>query len=446
MEAEANGDTSAAPPALAYEAVSFGYGHAHVVREVTLRVAAGEMVGLLGPNGAGKSTLLRLGAGTLRPQMGGVFLGGAEIRRLPRREIARRLAVAPQDFSVQFAYTVRQIVELGRTPHHELISISRREDTQATDEALAATGIAHLADRVFNDLSGGERQRVLIALTLAQEASVLLLDEPTAHLDIRFQIEALELLRRLNAERKLTVVAALHDLNLAARYFPRLVLFRQTIVADGPPAQVLDAERLSEVYETPVRVGILRGEQHLSVLPPGQDESAIWHVESHDDSVPMVHVIAGGGSGELMMRALADARIPFSAGPLNVGDSDYTLATRLARQVITEPPYAPVSESGLAAAQERILAAQATILCPTPLGPGNIALVEAALTARHTGRTVALLEPTLPEPNDTDAVLAAVGERDFSGTGANLYQQLMAAGCPVATSPSAALNLLGGRE
>ena len=442
----ANGDnTSTAPPALAFEAVSFHYGRAHVVREVTLRVAAGEMVGLLGPNGAGKSTLLRLGAGTLRPETGCVFLGGAEVRRLPRREVARRLAVAPQDFSVQFAYTVRQIVELGRTPHHELFSISRREDAQAIDDALAATGIAHLAERVFNDLSGGERQRVLIALTLAQEASVLLLDEPTAHLDIRYQIEALELLRRLNAERKLTVVAALHDLNLAARYFPRLVLFRQTIVADGPPAQVLDATLLSEVYETPVRVGILRGEQHLSVLPPGQDESVVWQAEPHSEITPTVHLIAGGGSGELMMRALADAGIAFTAGPLNVGDSDYTLATRLARQVITEPPYAPVSEAGLAAAQERMLAARAIILCPTPLGPGNIALIEAALAARHAGRMVVLLEPISVNHGDYAAIVPAVSERDFSDRGASLYRQLTAAGCLVASSPSAVLHWLGGR-
>jgi iron complex transport system ATP-binding protein len=314
-------------PALAFDAVSFGYGRHQVVRDATLQLATGEMVGLLGPNGAGKSTLLRLGAGALRPQVGAVRLDGVDIQRLSRREVARRLAVAPQEFSVQFAYTVRQIVELGRTPYREMFSLSRRQDALAIEDALAAADVAHLADRVFNDLSGGERQRVLIALTLAQEAPILLLDEPTAHLDIRYQIEVLELLRRLNGERRLTVLAALHDLNLAARYFPRLILFRETIVADGPPAQVLDAELLSEVYETPVRVGILRGEQHLSVLPPGQDAAPVWRAQlSPNATVAAVHVIAGGGSGELMMRALADAGVVFSAGPLNAGDSDYRVA------------------------------------------------------------------------------------------------------------------------
>ena len=443
----ASAASSTSPAALAFESVSFGYGRLPVVRDVSLALAPGEMVGLLGPNGAGKSTLLRLGAGVLRAQKGVVRLNGENVQRLSRREVARRLAVAPQEFSVQFAYTVRQIVELGRMPHHDVVSVARRQDAQAIEAALVAAGVEHLADRIFNDLSGGERQRVLIALTLAQESPILLLDEPTAHLDIRFQIEVLELLRRLNGERKLTVLAALHDLNLAARYFSRLVLFRHTIIAHGPPAQVLDAGLLSEVYETPVRVGILRGEQYLSVLPPGQDDP---HVEtatlSVDSALPGVHVIAGGGSGELMMRALVDAGVSFGAGPLNTGDSDCTLAQRLSAHLIVEPPYAPVSEKGLAEAQAHMLAARAVILCPTPLGPGNIALVEAALAARHSGRNVVLLEPTASAANEVNggnAVLASVGERDFTGRGTDLYRQLLAAGCPVVSSPRGALRLLG---
>ncbi|HEU4783416.1 MAG TPA: ABC transporter ATP-binding protein [Ktedonobacterales bacterium] len=431
-------------PALAFESVNFGYGRRQVVRDVSFRLDAGEMVGLLGPNGAGKSTLLRLGAGTLHPGRGVVRLQGDDIHRLSRREVARRLAVAPQEFSVQFAYTVRQIVELGRMPHHDLLSMPHHEDARAIEAAIEAAGVEHLAERVFNDLSGGEKQRVIIALTLAQEAPILLLDEPTAHLDIHYQIEILELLRRLNAERKLTVLAALHDLNLAARYFPRLILFRETIVADGPPARVLDAEMLSSVYETQVRVGILRGEDHLSVLPPGQDNPLVWQPENPTSGVAaMVHVISGGGSGELMMRALADAGISFSAGPLNAGDSDYTLAQRLASSCIVEPPYAPVSAEGLDAARMRMLDAQAIVLCPTPLGPGNIALIEETLAARHAGRKVILLEPAATSAHDNDALLASVGARDFTMRGIELYRELLASGCLVASSVNDAVRLLG---
>ncbi len=432
------------PSALAFESVNFGYGRRQVVRDVSFHLVSGEMVGLLGPNGAGKSTLLRLGAGTLRPVQGGVRLQGDDMSRLPRREVARRLAVAPQEFSVQFAYTVRQIVELGRMPHHDLLSMPRREDARAIEAAIEAAGVEHLAERVFNDLSGGEKQRVIIALTLAQEAPILLLDEPTAHLDIRYQIEILELLRRLNAERKLTVLAALHDLNLAARYFPRLILFRETIVADGPPARVLDAELLSTVYETPVRVGILRGEDHLSVLPPGQDNPLVWQPENLTSGVAaMVHVISGGGSGELMMRALADAGITFSTGPLNASDSDYTLAQRLAASCIVEPPYASVSGEGLAAARMRMLDARAIVLCPTPLGRGNISLVEETLAARRAGHKVILLEPAATPTLDSDALLASVGARDFTTRGIELYRELLASGCLVAPSVGDAVRLLG---
>jgi iron complex transport system ATP-binding protein len=252
------------------EDVTFGYrgaGGPDILRGVTLRVRRGERVGLLGPNGAGKSTLLRLASGVLRPGSGRVLLAGAEVRALPRDEVARRVAVVPQDFSVRFAYTVRQLVELGRTAHAGSWGVLRAADRQVVARALAATDLDTLADRVFNELSGGERQRVLVAMALAQASPVVLLDEPTAHLDIRHQIEVLELLRRLNHERGLTVLAALHDLNLAARYFPRLVLFRNEIIADGPPAAVLDPALLSRVYETPVRVGRLAGETYLSVLP-----------------------------------------------------------------------------------------------------------------------------------------------------------------------------------
>ncbi len=443
--------------ALCLQHVSFAYRRDLVVRDVSLRVARGEMVGLLGPNGAGKSTVLRLASGILRPARGEIYLGNADLRALPRNEVARRVAVVPQEFTVQFSYTVRQIVELGRMPHMGAWGISRASDRVAIQEALAATETADLADRVFNELSGGERQRVLIALAVAQDAALFLLDEPTAHLDIKHQIEVLELMRRLNRERGITVIAALHDLNLAARYFPRLILFRTEMLADGPPAQVLDAALLTQVYETPVQVGILRGEEHLSVLPPGR-------VRRDDQPAPAafaesaVHVLAGGGSGELLMRALADAGIAFTAGPLNAGDSDCALAGRLARLCIVEPPFAPVSAQGLLAARERMEAADAIVVCPMPLGPGNRDLLQAALDACRAGRKVILLEPALrlaqePGADGADAatsesalaplVREAIGARDFSGRGQELYTALQASGARWAASPAEVVEGVG---
>ncbi|HEX6796749.1 MAG TPA: ABC transporter ATP-binding protein [Ktedonobacterales bacterium] len=445
-----NATSSETAPALALERVSFGYGAERgrspnaptLLHDLSLRVLPGEMVALLGPNGAGKTTVLKLASGVLAPRSGTIRLNGEPLARIGRAEIARRVAVVPQGFSVQFAYTVRQVVELGRTPHRGFLGLSGTGDQEAVERALAETRTAALADRVFNELSGGERQRVILALALAQEAGLVLLDEPTAHLDIRHQVEALELLRRLNRERGLTVVAALHDLNLAARYFPRLVLFARGIVADGPPAAVLDAALLSRVYETPVRVGILPGEVHLSVLPPGHRGVPVSGGEPDADTSGGVHVIAGGGSGALLLRALADAGIRFSVGPLNAGDSDLTLARQLGAATHEEPPFAPISPEGLRWARERIASARAVIVAPVPLGPGNVALLDLALDAACECRPALLLEPELPDadgaPDTTAERLAPlVRARDYSGRGEALYRALLAAGARCAATPAA---------
>ena len=491
-------------PALTFEDISFGYPGASggagkperaVVREVTLCVAQGEMVGLLGPNGAGKSTLLKLATGIIQPQVGRVRVEGSDLRRLRREEVARRIAVVPQDFAVQFAYTVRQVVELGRTPYLGAWGAVGQADRAAVDAALATTGCLALADRIFNELSGGERQRVVIALALAQQPHILLLDEPTAHLDIRYQIETLALVRRLNRTQGLTVVATMHDLNLAARYFPRLILFDGVVVADGAPTHVLDAATLGAVYRTPVRVGILPGDERLSVTPP-DDMLAddMPHNDTAHDTTPQgdtlameasgeatpdtgdiaAHLIGGCGSASLLRRALADAALPFTIGPLNVGDSDYTLAQRLAAACLTEPPFAAVSSAGLAAARERMAAARAVIVCPTPIGPGNIELLDAALTALQAGMPVALLTPspfpqawegepdqrapmapaTLPSHTygkgagglglPDERAIAEIAARDYSGRGVAAYRALAAAGAVWVGAPSEALAWLEG--
>jgi iron complex transport system ATP-binding protein len=428
--------------ALEFVAVSFAYHRALALDGVSVRLAPGEMVGLLGPNGAGKSTILRLAAGALRPNIGRVRLLGDEASRLPRREAARRVAVVPQEFTVQFPYTVRQIVEMGRTPRLNLLGTLGAVDHAAVDSALATTESAQLADRDFNELSGGERQRVLLALALAQEGQVLLLDEPTAHLDIRWQVETLELLRRLNAERGLTILAALHDLNLAARYFSRLILLNKRVVADGPPSRALEQELLGAVYGAAVTVGVLGGEEHLSVLPPGHTWKGAPVGAPVAPPTPRVHVLAGGGTGALALRALADAGIPFSAGPLNVGDSDCTLAELLAVSCIVEPPYAPISDAGLAAAQETMSAAGVVLICPIPLGAGNVGLLDVALAAAQSGARVILLEPELGDAADREALLARVAARDYSGRGQDLYRLLLGAGTEVVTAPTRALDLV----
>jgi iron complex transport system ATP-binding protein len=219
------------------------------LRDVDLTIARGERVALVGPNGAGKSTLLRVLAGVLRPVRGSVELDGTPLARLDRPAIARRLAVVPQQAMLPFATTVEEVVGLGRLPHEDPFRGPRPADRAAIAAAIERVGVGHLLGRDARELSLGERQLVLLALAVAQAAPVLLLDEPTVHLDLRHQVGAMDLLVDLNERDGTTILAVLHDVGLAAHFFPRLILLdRGKIVADGPPTEVLTAERIRDVF------------------------------------------------------------------------------------------------------------------------------------------------------------------------------------------------------
>ena len=229
--------------------VTVAYGARTVLRSVDLEVRRGERIALIGPNGAGKSTLLRVVTGLTRPAAGGVALGGERIERLDRTAIARRVAVVPQQATIPFATRVEDVVALGRLPHEDPIRGARSADRAATAAAIERVGVGHLLGRDARELSLGERQLVLLALAVAQAAPLLVLDEPTVHLDLRHQVGTMELLVDLNERDGTTVVAVLHDLGLAALFFPRLVLLDAgRIVADGSPAEVLTPDRIRETF------------------------------------------------------------------------------------------------------------------------------------------------------------------------------------------------------
>jgi iron complex transport system ATP-binding protein len=435
-------------PLLQMQKVAFGYNQGALLYDVSVAVRTGEMVGLLGPNGSGKTTLLRLLSGVLQPKQGEVLLEGRELRTWGRRQIAQRIAVVPQELHMPFSFTVEHMVGLGRTPFITSFWGSQTlHDQEIVQDAMQAAGVMSLAKNLFNELSGGERQRVTIAMALAQQPSVLLLDEPTSHLDIKYQIETLELVQRLNKKRNMTVLAAMHDLNLAARYFSRLLLFQRGIVADASPAEVLEPGLLSRVYGIQVQVGILRGAEHLSVLPPAQTDLS---TKQEDRPMPLVHVIAGGGSGELIMRTLADAQIPFSVGALNIGDSDHTLALRLAKNVITEQPFAPISSDVLLQVRERLKQVDLLIVCPTAIGPGNLVLMQEALQAAQRGLPVILVAIPIhtvcaPErvekQSPAEDFLQELATRDYTGgQGFSYIEELLKAGAIVTPSLRASLD------
>lgn len=229
--------------------VCLGYGRHTVVRDITFQVRPGEMVGLIGPNGCGKSTIIRAISRVISPTSGEILLDGKDVSRISRRDLARWLGVVPQVPLLPSAFTAFEIVLMGRNPHLGLFQYEGPKELAITWRAMARTATQSLAGRRVSELSSGEIQCLLVARVLAQETKVILLDEPTANLDIGRQVEILDLIKQLCQQNNLTALAALHDLNLAAQYCDRLILINKGgIHAEGTPAEVITPRNIKEVY------------------------------------------------------------------------------------------------------------------------------------------------------------------------------------------------------
>jgi cobalamin transport system ATP-binding protein len=264
---------------LVADGVSFGYlPSQQVLQDVSATVHRRGLVGILGPNGSGKTTLLRLLAGLLTPQHGRVMLDGEDLRTLGRAAAARRMAVVPQETQLAFEYTVLEMAVMGRYPHLRGFEIEGPDDLAIAREALGATGTLHLESRLFNTLSGGEKQRVVIAGALAQFGGreqrqtditeVLLLDEPTASLDLAYQLEIRSILLQLNQQRKVTVVISTHDLNLAAGLCRDLILLdRGRVLAAGPAEDMLKPALIQQLYGVDVDISVHARTGRLTVVP-----------------------------------------------------------------------------------------------------------------------------------------------------------------------------------
>ncbi len=251
--------------------VHYAIGDTPILVGSNFKLGAGEFVGLIGPNGAGKSTLLKVMSGLWPGARGQIELAGRPLRSYSPREIARLVAHVPQMTNLDFPFTAREVVLMGRSPHLGRFQIESAHDRAVAERALQTTGTLHVAERLANTLSGGEQQRVVIARALAQEPHILFLDEPTNNLDIKHQVGVLEMARALAHEQGLGVVAAIHDLGLAARYCDRLALMVcGQIIADGTPEAVLTPERLAEAFEIGAQVyrDPYSGQLALSVNPP----------------------------------------------------------------------------------------------------------------------------------------------------------------------------------
>lgn len=377
-----------------------------VLRDVSFEVARGDLVVVLGPNGAGKTTLLRTIAKVVSPKVGTVLLDGRDIAKLPVGQLMKTLSVVPQSEGSVFSFTVQDIVAMGRTPHLPPLAPLSQRDWQIIREAMEATDVWELRDRLFTELSGGEQRRVLIAKALAQEPQLLLLDEPTANLDLHYQLEVVELIQRLNRERGITVLAVLHDLNLAAMLGYRFILMhRGRIYALGNADEVLTPQNIQQVYGVPVVV----------TRHPLNGKPIILLAERRIPSLRgvRVHVVCGGGTGSEVMAMLTAAGCQVTAGALNRGDSDFEAAQLLGVSVVEEQPFMPISQEAFERTKEMIADAEVVVLTDVPFGWGNIVNLKAILEAAK-GLVVVFNPET-------------IADRDFvNGEASALLQQIFA--------------------
>ena len=350
-------------------------GDTRILTGITAAVGEGTFVGLVGPNGAGKSTLLRTINGILGPDAGTVRVDGEDVHDLPAAAVSRRIATVPQDTSLSFDFDVREVVAMGRTPHRSRFGSPTAADRERVEAALDRTETAEFADRPITAVSGGERQRVVLARALAQDAPVLLLDEPTASLDIHHQVRTLELVRELVNEGR-TVLAAIHDLNLAAHYCDELLLLSAgRVLATGTPEGVLSEANLREAFGTRAVVSRhpVTGSVYVTALPERRTATRDARV----------HVVGGGGTVSRLLYVLSSAGYEVSVGVLNEGDSDLETARDLGLETAVEEPFAPVGEEALAAASDLVRRADAVVVGDVEVGVGNLPNLEVAGEADH---------------------------------------------------------------
>ncbi|VBB45303.1 ABC-type cobalamin/Fe3+-siderophore transport system, ATPase component [uncultured Desulfatiglans sp.] len=242
-------------PILTLETVSYRYEDTWAIQGIRLEIGARELVGILGPNGSGKSTLLKIMGGLLKPESGSVLYAGRPVAALKRRELAQKIAFVAQEHSFRFSFSVLEVVLMGRSPHLKRLQFESERDLEIALQALRTVDAERLATRSIHELSGGEKQRVLIARALAQDPEIILLDEPTAFLDIKYKMEIFELISSLVRDKHVSVVAVTHDIDLAALYCNRLVILENgRLFSAGTPAEVVTSEGISAAYDCRVLV------------------------------------------------------------------------------------------------------------------------------------------------------------------------------------------------
>ena len=414
---------------LTIDGIDCSYGSVTVLKDIQFAVKSGEFLGILGPNGSGKTTLLKSISRVLKPTKGTVLIDDLDIYKMKSLDVAKQLAVVPQTTPATFDFTSLEVVLMGRNPHMPRFKMESKEDLDIAKNSMELTRTWEFADRPITELSGGERQRVIIARALTQEPQILLLDEPTTHLDISNQLEIMDLIKHLSKTKKMLVVAVFHDFNLAARYCDSMILLGEgKIVAVGKSDDTLTSENVKKVFnvDTIVKKHPITG--FLHVIPISRP----LNLKPRSLSI---HLICGCGTGSPVMKILLDEGYSVTAGVLNMLDTDQETAQLLGVPTATEAPFSPITEEAHAANLRLMRKAKVLVITPTQFGEGNLRNLDAAEKALEEGIPTIILEE------------GPIEERDFTkGKATEYFTKLKNKGAITVNSPQELLDFVDNLE
>lgn len=359
---------------ISLEKLGVGYGGRPLIRDIDLDIRRGEIVTLIGPNGAGKSTILKTITRQLTQVCGKVLLEERNLTHYSWKELSQKMAVVLTDRVKPELMTCHDIVATGRYPYTGRLGILTAEDEKKVDAALAMVRATELGERDFTSISDGQKQRVLLARAIAQEPDVIVLDEPTSYLDVRYKLELLKILGDMAKQRGITVVLSLHEIDLAMKISDRIICVSgDRIKATGTPEEIFREELIRELYQ----------------LDNGSFDPLFGSVElPRVQGKPEVFVLSAGGSGIPVYRSLQRKKIPFGAGILYTNDIDYRLAKVLAAEVVSEKPFSPVSDEAFERAREMIRSCNRVINAGFPVGEMNIRMQKLVREAEELGKIV----------------------------------------------------------
>lgn len=369
--------------ALEVKNINFGYRDSLVLKDISFNIKPGSFVSIIGPNGSGKSTLLKTLNSLYIPKNGNVLLYEKDILSYKKRDLAKKIALVPQDTNIDYDFTVEDIVMMGRHPYKHRFEGENEDDYKIVNESLNLTNTLGLKDSIINEISGGERQRVVIAKALAQRPDILLLDEPTSNLDINHQMDVLNLLKKLNKENGLTVILVVHDINLACRYSDEIILlYKGDILGIGDPEHVVTADNIEKAYDIKVAIEKNKYTDTIHLTPIEIKKKKINPISSK------IHIICGGGSGQEIINTLYMEGFELSLGVVNVGDSDWEHGRSLNITMVEEAPFSPISMNSHIKNMDTISKSSIIVISNVAIGNGNIKNIQAAQRALEDGKKV----------------------------------------------------------